>query len=180
LLRCSRYKTIVNTENDQTGDEESGESQDAYENIFDEDEELFDLSFQELAEVLPGGEDEAHAYVTRMAQRTLDLLYKVREDDPDADVDGRNINELIAELEDYIARVEESELELKAVAQKHIDCYAEMCLHKASFPSPFWSYAATVGRYFYPAHPSVQTYFDIEDLREYLKRLEPDPVHLLN
>lgn len=141
---------------------------------------LCEMSYEELSGILPGGQDEAFEVACKMAERTLDLLYRLREEDPETDIDGEKIDDLIVKLEEHIARSKEVQLELEAVLKKMTDCFAKMCLEKANFPSPFWSFAATVGRCRYPAHPQVQSYFDLDDLREYLRNSEPNPIHLLN
>lgn len=146
----------------------------------DENDDLFDLSYAELSEVLPGGADEALEIVCLTAERTLAVLHQLREEDPEATVHGQAIDELIAQLESLLARSKASQQALEQSLHHKTECFAAMCLEKATFPFPFWSFAATVGRCWYPAHSQVQVYFDLDDLRRYLATREPDPIHLLN
>ena len=157
------YKTAVNTEDNAPEDDLDRPDQNA-----DGDAEL------------PSVADEAYDVICEMTGRTLALLYQVREDEPEATVDGQDVNTVITHLEGFLARVKATQQELVEVTRKRLECYAELCLEQNELPTPFWSFAATVGRYHYPAHPKIQLYYDTDDLQEYLKRQEPDPDHLLN
>ena len=158
---CGRsvYKTGVNIDDMPTSEsDESDESDDDAEDL-DSDDAMLD--------------------VMAFAEETLDFLHQLREDHPDAMFEGQTIDQHIAQFEEMIANARKVNREYEDVKCQRMESYAKMLLAKQVIPSPFWSFAATFGRD-HQTHPIVRAYFDLNDLKAYLKRRDVDPSHLDN